>query len=63
MSVDPETQRRRLTQREGAEGLVAFEKRWIPLEERYFTAFDVESRCDYALEMAEPPFVKSCADH
>lgn len=50
LTVDPEEQRRRLLAREGAEKAETFARRWIPLEERYFAAFDVAGRCDYCLE-------------
>lgn len=50
LTVDPEEQRRRLLAREGAEKAEAFARRWIPLEERYFAAFDVAGRCDYCME-------------
>ena len=50
LTVDPEEQRRRLLAREGAEKVQDFALRWIPLEERYFAAFDVAGRCDYCLE-------------
>ncbi len=50
LTVDPEEQRRRLLAREGAEKAQVFARRWIPLEERYFAAFDVAARCDYCLE-------------
>ncbi len=50
LTVDPQEQRRRLLAREGAEKAQVFARRWIPLEERYFAAFDVAGRCDYCLE-------------
>lgn len=34
----------------GAEKLQMFRDRWIPLEESYFTAFDLPARCDMALK-------------
>ena len=37
-------------ERDGAEQLKSFRERWIPLEEKYFSAFQVEDRCDYQLE-------------
>ena len=50
LSVEPEEQLRRIAGRDGAEQLKSFRERWIPLEEKYFSAFQVEDRCDYQLE-------------
>jgi len=38
---------RRIEERNGADGLAQFQEKWIPMEERYFDAFDVENRCDF----------------
>ena len=40
-SVSPEEQLRRIEVRNGAEMLTMFRDKWIPMEERYFTTFDV----------------------
>lgn len=48
LTVDPAEQMRRITARNGAYAKV-FQEKWIPLEERYFTAFDLENRCDLIL--------------
>lgn len=50
LTVDPETQMERIAARDGEEYAQVFRERWIPLEERYFTTCQVESRCDYRLE-------------
>ena len=50
-TVDPEEQLRRIEVRDGREQLQVFREKWIPLEERYFSAFQVEERCDYQLEI------------
>jgi len=44
--IDREEQKKRILQRNGAEKLNDFTNRWIPMEERYIAAFDIESRCD-----------------
>ena len=49
LSVGREEQLRRIEQRNGAEQLAVFRDKWIPLEERYFAAFQIEQRCDYRL--------------
>ena len=46
LTVDPREQLRRIEVRNGPEKAQQFRDRWIPLEELYFRAFDVESRCD-----------------
>lgn len=48
LTVDPAEQMRRITLRNGAYAKV-FQERWIPLEESYFSAFDLENRCDLLL--------------
>mgnify|MGYP003310084181 CR=1 FL=1 len=45
----PEVQRKRLTEREG-DYVQVFFSRWMPLEERYFTAFDIENKSDMILD-------------
>lgn len=51
LTVDPEEQLRRIEGRDGPDQLKNFREKWIPLEERYFSAFQVEERCDYQLEL------------
>ena len=48
LTVDPEEQMRRLAARNGSYAAV-FREKWIPLEESYFSAFDLEKRCDLLL--------------
>lgn len=47
LDVDKKTQLQRIEARNGAEGLSLFKKKWIPLEEEYFSAFHIKGRCDY----------------
>lgn len=51
LTVDPALQLERIRAREGEEQARTFQERWIPLEERYFSACGVEARCDYRLEV------------
>ncbi len=46
LSVDPEEQLRRIERRNGPEKAAMFIGRWIPFEEQYFKAFDIQARCD-----------------
>lgn len=50
LTVDPEEQMRRIIRRGGREGAEIFRSRWIPLEEKYFAAFGIASRCDVLME-------------
>ena len=40
LTVDSEEQRLRILRRNGPEMLACFEQRWIPLEKKYFEAYD-----------------------
>ena len=50
LTVAPEEQMRRIEKRNGPEKAVMFAQRWIPFEEQYFKAFDLQARCDIALQ-------------
>lgn len=50
LTVDKEEQLRRIENRNGKEALSVFREKWIPLEERYFKAFDVENACDLLIK-------------
>lgn len=51
LTVEPEEQLRRIEERDGPEQLQNYREKWIPLEERYFSAYKVEERCDFQLEL------------
>lgn len=44
--VDAETQLARLKKRESAASFENFVKKWIPMEEKYLAAFNIEGVCD-----------------
>ena len=46
VTTDAETQKERIKSRNGEERLNDFLVKWIPLEERYFEAFEVEAEAD-----------------
>lgn len=50
VDVLPEEQRRRLLLR-NPEKFEDFSSLWIPLEEKYFSAFDLKNRCDLVLKV------------
>lgn len=49
LTCDPQEQLRRLGSR-CPEKLEDFKRRWIPMEENYFKAFDIEGRCDLTVD-------------
>ncbi len=53
LNVEPEEQLRRIIAREGAEKAEIFKDRWIPLEEQYFTKFQLKQRCDYCFDSSK----------
>ncbi len=50
MTTDRETQLERIRKRNGEERLPDFISKWIPLEEKYFEAFDVENKADAVIQ-------------
>lgn len=51
--IDPALQIERIRRRNGEEQLSVFLRRWIPLENAYFQALDVESACDIRIESTQ----------
>ncbi len=51
LTVSQAEQSKRILARNGPEYAQVFQKRWIPLEEAYFAAYRLETRCDYTLEL------------
>ncbi|MGN0573096.1 MAG: uridine kinase [Acutalibacteraceae bacterium] len=49
LTVSPETQLRRIRERNGEQTLKAFEEKWIPLENRYFSAFGIKEKSDIVI--------------
>ncbi len=48
--TDPDTQLKRILERNGIDALEAFKTKWIPFENRYFNEFSIESECDIIIE-------------
>ena len=46
VTLDPALQRARLLRRDGEAMLARYEGEWIPMEEQYFTATRIRTRCD-----------------
>jgi uridine kinase len=58
MTVEHQTQIERIRIRNGEEALKVFKEKWIPLEEKYFSAFDIEKRCELAINTGAVHFEK-----
>ncbi len=50
LNVEPEEQLRRILDRGGREAAEQFRRRWIPLEEKYFSRFKIMERCDLVFQ-------------
>lgn len=50
LTVDRGEQLRRIEARSGKKALKDFKKRWIPMENEYFDAYDVESKADFVFD-------------
>lgn len=50
MKVDYDTQLKRIFERNGSGALDAFKAKWIPLENKYFSSFNIEAKCDITIE-------------
>ena len=50
LTVNEAEQLRRIERRNGAEAAALFREKWIPLEERYFSAYSVAEGCDLRFE-------------
>lgn len=50
LDISPEEQMERILHRNGREAASLFRDRWIPLEERYFAAYQIRERCDLAIK-------------
>lgn len=50
LTIDKNKQAERIKKRNGEEGYVNFKEKWIPLEEKYFSAFNVERDCDMVFD-------------
>lgn len=51
LDVDEVAQMERILMRNGEEAAKRFAKKWIPLEEAYFSTTDLRNRCDLCLEV------------
>jgi uridine kinase len=49
LKISPNEQKRRIEKRNGSELAKRFFNEWIPLEEQYFKAFNIETSCDIVI--------------
>lgn len=47
VDIDETLRLKRIEERNGKESLNMFIKKWIPLEEKYFSTFDIQNHCDF----------------
>lgn len=47
LDIDESLRYKRIEERNGKEALSMFIKKWIPLEEKYFSSFDIQNHCDF----------------
>lgn len=47
VDIDESLRHKRIEERNGKEVLNMFVKKWIPLEEKYFSCFDIQNHCDF----------------
>ena len=47
LDIDEPLRLKRIEERNGKEALNMFIKKWIPLEEKYFSSFDIQNHCDF----------------
>lgn len=50
LTVEPEEQLRRIRMRNGEVSAKHFLEKWIPLEERYFSAFEIAKKCELCFQ-------------
>lgn len=53
MTIDKNQQAERIKKRNGEEGYIVFKEKWIPLEEKYFSDFNIERECDMCFDTGE----------
>lgn len=47
LDIDESLQYKRIEERNGKEALNMFINKWVPLEEKYFSSFDIQDHCDF----------------
>lgn len=52
VNVSPDVQKKRILKRNGEKSLNDFVTRWIPMEERYISYYNIEEKCDIFLDFS-----------
>lgn len=53
LTIDPKVQQERILKRNGEKMLQNFISKWIPMEENYFSALNVEDKCDLVIDTSD----------
>ncbi len=53
ITADKKTRLERIRNRNGEASLKIFEERWIPMEEKYFNAFNIRNTADFIIELSD----------
>lgn len=56
LDIDKESQRARILKRNSPAFAKRFFEEWIPLEEKYFTTFNIKEKCDLVIKITEENF-------
>ena len=46
LNINAEEQLQRIKRRNGIEAAQVFSNKWIPMEEKYFSEYNIQKRCD-----------------
>lgn len=53
LTINPQEQLKRIKNRNGDQVCKLFQDKWIPLEEKYFSAYNIEERCEIKFDTSE----------
>lgn len=53
LTINPKVQQERILKRNGEKMLQNFVSKWIPMEENYFSALDIEAKCDLVIDTSD----------
>lgn len=56
LTLNPEEQMRRIASRNGVKAASVFQEKWIPLEEKYFSACAVKQACEMCFQTDTQPY-------
>lgn len=53
LTINPKVQQERILERNGEKMLQNFVSKWIPMEENYFSALNIEAKCDLVIDTSD----------